>query len=155
MPQLDPSHPLAKILEKDSRYKFEAYVFVFESLNYAHEVLQFGRERARDEEEEPRGTSGSKKKKKGTVERHLTGQQLCEAARQYALDQYGLMAKAVLNNWGLHSTADIGNVVFNLIEANQMHKTEQDRREDFDNVFDFDSAFLRDYKIMPAPSKSD
>lgn len=153
MPYLDPSHPLTKLLKADKRYKFEAYVFVFEALNYAHEVLNMGQEHATEEEESEEESSGTKRKRK-QKERHLTGQQLCEAARLYALDQYGLMAKAVLNSWGLRTTGDIGNVVFNLIDANQMRKTKQDRREDFDDVFDFDTAFLRDYKITPTEQKS-
>ena len=61
------------------------------------------------------------------------------------------MAKAVLNSWGVQNTGDIGNIVFNLIEIEQMRKTKQDRREDFENVFDFETAFVRDFKItVPA-----
>jgi uncharacterized repeat protein (TIGR04138 family) len=149
MPTIDPAHPLSKLLKSDKRYKFDAYVFVFESLNYAHEQLGLGQEHAEEEEQakaEPR-RSGTRKK----AERHLTGQQLCEAIRQYAQDQYGLMAKAVLASWGVHSTSDIGNIVFNLIEIGQMRKTKHDRREDFDNVFDFDEAFVRDFKITAPP----
>src|SRR2546423_15523161 len=110
MPTIDPSHPLSKLLKNDKRYKFDAYVFVFESLNYAHEQLGFGQEHPPEEEEEkvtPKRGGGKK------AERHLTGQQLCEAIRQYALEQYGLMAKAVLASWGVRSTGDIGNIAVN------------------------------------------
>ena len=72
---------------------------------------------------------------------------MCEAARQYALEQYGYMAKTVLNSWGIHSTGDFGEIVFNLIRIGQMRKTPHDRREDFDNVYDFDEAFLKGFKI--------
>ena len=75
------------------------------------------------------------------VERHITGQQLCEAIRQYAVEQYGGLAKNVLAHWGVRSTGDFGEIVFNLISIGQMRKTESDRREDFDNVFDFDEGF--------------
>jgi uncharacterized repeat protein (TIGR04138 family) len=146
MPMLDPSHPLAKLLKNDKRYKFEAYAFVFESLSYAQEKMGLGQERPAEEEEAdppPKSKEGRK------VERHMTGQQLCEAIRQYALEQFGLMAKAVLNSWGVHNTGDIGNIVFNLIEIGQMRKTKQDTREDFENVFDFDTALVRDFKIVP------
>jgi len=146
MPMLDPSHPLAKLLKNDKRYKFEAYAFVFESLSYAQEKMGLGQERPAEEEEadpQPKSKEGRK------VERHMTGQQLCEAIRQYALEQFGLMAKAVLNSWGVHNTGDIGNIVFNLIEIGQMRKTKQDTREDFENVFDFDTALVRDFKIVP------
>src|SRR5262245_63706178 len=145
MPTLDPGHPLAKLLKHDKRYKFDAYVFVFEALNYAQEQMGLGEEKSAEEEEPTETKRGAKRK----VERHLTGQQLCTAARQYALEQYGLMAKAVLNSWGLKSTRDIGEIVFNLIEIGQMRKTKQDTRDDFDNVFDFDTAFVREFKIEP------
>jgi uncharacterized repeat protein (TIGR04138 family) len=148
MPILDPSHPLAKLLKNDKRYKFEAYAFVFESLNYAQEKMGLGQEHSTEEEEAPPVTKSKEGRK---VERHMTGQQLCEAIRQYALEQFGLMAKAVLNSWGVHNTGDIGNIVFNLIEIGQMRKTKQDTREDFDNVFDFDAALVRDFKIAPQP----
>ncbi len=152
MPTIDPAHPLAKLLKTDKRYKFDAYVFVFESLNFAHEQLGLGQEHPEEELETKTETKRSSAKKKS--ERHLTGQQLCEAIRQYAQDQYGLMAKAVLASWGVHNTGDIGNIVFNLIEIGQMRKTKHDRREDFDNVFDFDAAFVRDFKITP-PAKTE
>jgi uncharacterized repeat protein (TIGR04138 family) len=145
MPILDSNHPLAKLLKTDQRYKFDAYLFVFESLNYAHEKLGMGEERPT--EEEPAETPSRAAKRK--TQRHLSGQQLCEAVRQYAIDQYGMMAKAVLNNWGVRTTGDIGNIVFNLIEIEQMRKTKNDRREDFENVFDFETAFVRDFKITP------
>jgi uncharacterized repeat protein (TIGR04138 family) len=74
-------------------------------------------------------------------ERHVSGQQLCDASRVYAVRQYGALAKNVLNHWGVQSTGDFGEIVFNLIAIGQMRKTESDRREDFDEVFDFDDAF--------------
>ncbi len=86
------------------------------------------------------------------AERHVTGQQLCEAIRQYAVQQFGLMAKSVLNEWGVRNTGDFGEIVFNLIEVMLMRKTESDRREDFDNVFDFDDG-LRD-AFLPITSDS-
>jgi uncharacterized repeat protein (TIGR04138 family) len=152
MPTLDPAHPLTKLLKRDKRYKFDAYAFVFEALQFAHEKLGLGQEKpAEAEEEETSSRRGGSRK----AERHLTGQQLCEAVRQYAIEQYGLMAKAVLASWGVHNTGDIGNLVFNLIEIGQMRKTKEDTREDFENVFDFDAAFVRDFKITAPPAKSD
>ena len=91
-----------------------------------------------DEPEEP----GPKE-----AERHLTGQQLCEAIRQYALEQYGYMAQCVLNSWGVHTTSDFGEIVFNLIGIGQMRKTSDDKREDFDNVFDFEEGLRQSFKI--------
>jgi uncharacterized repeat protein (TIGR04138 family) len=143
---IDPSHPLAKLLKKDRRYKFDAYVFVFEALTYAQKVLGMGDQRTSDEEEAQQPATDKR------AERHLTGQQLCEAIRQFALEQFGYMAKCVLNSWGVHNTGDLGNIVFNLIEIKQMKKTRHDRREDFDNVFDFDEGLLQGFKIT-APQK--
>ena len=140
---LDPSHPIAKLLKDDRRYKIDAYAFVFEALNFAHTKLGMGTERpAESEEGEPEDTSRE-------TERHLTGQQLCEAIRQYALEQYGYMAKCVLNSWGVTNTGDFGEIVFNLINIGQMRKTTEDRREDFDNVFDFDTDLQGSFKITP------
>jgi len=144
---LDPSHPIAKLLKDDRRYKIDAYAFVFEALNFAHNQLGMGSERpaeAETESEEEETEEPSAKE----AERHLTGQQLCEAIRQYALEQYGYMAQCVLNSWGVKSTGDFGEIVFNLISIGQMRKTSDDRREDFDNVFDFETGLRESFKIV-------
>jgi uncharacterized repeat protein (TIGR04138 family) len=127
---IDPDHPLAELLRRDRRYHRNAYFFVFEALRFAQEQMGLGQPTVSDDpmlEEQ----------------RHVTGQQLCEAIRRYAVEQYGMMAKSVLNEWGIHSTADFGEIVFNLIEIGQMKKTDSDRRQDFENVFDFNDG-LRD-----------
>jgi len=134
---VDSAHPIAKLLKEDRRYKFEAYALVFESLNFAHKELGMGSETAGEGEEE-----------EGAKERHLTGQQLCEAIRHYALEQYGLMAETVLRNWGVTSTGDFGEIVFNLIRIGQMRKTKDDKREDFNDVFDFHDGFRKDFRIL-------
>ena len=85
--------------------------------------------------------------------RHLTGQELCEAMRVFALEQFGMLAKCVLNSWGVKSTSDIGEIVYNLIQIGEMRKTPADRREDFDDVFDFDEGLVKSFKIT-APRKS-
>ncbi len=126
---IDSNHPLAELLRRDRRYHFDAYRFVFEALRYAQEQLGIGQAETADSGDEE--------------ERHVSGQQLCEAIRRYALSQYGLLAKSVLNEWGVRSTGDFGEIVFNLIDIGQMKKTDSDRREDFENVFDFDEG-LRD-----------
>ena len=137
---LDPSHPITELLKEDSRFAFDAYVFVFESLNYAQNALGMGEEAV---SEPPEAAEGE------TPQRHVTGQQLCEAIRQFALEQYGYMAKDVLASWGVHNTGDFGEIVFNLIRIGQMRKTPQDNREDFDDVYDFDTAFREEFKISP------
>jgi uncharacterized repeat protein (TIGR04138 family) len=79
--------------------------------------------------------------------RHVSGSQLCEAMKRYAQEQYGYMAKVVLNSWGFHSTSDFGEVVYNLIEAGILKKSDSDRRRDFDDVFDFNEAFQATFEI--------
>ena len=57
------------------------------------------------------------------------------------------MAKTVLNNWGIYRTSDFGEMVFNLIRIGECSKTENDRREDFDNVYDFDEGLCQAFRI--------
>jgi uncharacterized repeat protein (TIGR04138 family) len=126
--------PIIKLLRRDRRYKLEAYQFVREALDYAHRKLGMGHQHA--------GKSGEP-----APDAHVTGQQLCEAIRHFAIEQFGLMAKLVLNSWGIRSTGDFGEIVYNLIEINEMKKSPSDRREDFDDVYDFEAAFVRDFQI--------
>jgi uncharacterized repeat protein (TIGR04138 family) len=70
----------------------------------------------------------------------VTGQELCESLRTLALGQYGLLATTVLAYWGIRSTSDIGDIVYNMIATGDLEKTPTDSRSDFDNVFDFDKA---------------
>ncbi|MFK7759551.1 MAG: Minf_1886 family protein [Phycisphaerales bacterium] len=73
--------------------------------------------------------------------RHVDGTQLCLGLRDHAISRYGLLAKPVLNKWGIYETKDFGNIIFALVEANLMRTTDDDSIEDFDNVFDFDDEF--------------
>ncbi len=73
--------------------------------------------------------------------RHVSGHELCLGLRDYAQEQYGLLARTVLSKWGIRSCEDFGRIVFNMVEAGVMHKTDDDRFEDFVGVFDFHEAF--------------
>lgn len=149
MSAFDPTQPLIQFIREDGRYRFDAYVFVFESLSYAQQHLNMGGPPVDDEDDDDDGPMGEFDPD-DPPERHVTGQELCESIRLYALEQFGYMAKCVLNNWGVHSTSDFGTIVFNMIEIGQMRKTEEDRREDFDDVFDFDEGLVEQFKItMP------
>lgn len=79
--------------------------------------------------------------------RHVTGQQLCQGLRDYALMQWGMLAGTVLRRWNIHSTLDFGRIVFALIDGGMMHKTESDTINDFRDVYDFKTVFESDYKI--------
>jgi len=141
---LDPNHPIAELLRRDQRYHFNAYVFVFEALRHAQDNMGLGTEfLAKDDLESD-----------GEPERHVTGQELCKAMRVFAHEQYGYLAKCVLNEWGITSTGDFGEIVFNLIEIEQMRKTPHDRREDFEDVYDFDEGFREGFEFsMPDTSE--
>jgi len=73
--------------------------------------------------------------------RHVSGQELCLGLREYALERYGCMAGTVLDHWGLHATDDFGRIVFAMVEAGLMNKTDDDRLEDFHCVYSFAEAF--------------
>ena len=128
-------HPLVQLLKRDPRYRVEAYQFVREGLDYAQRVLGMG------------GSRPLRRGEKPAAESHLTGQELCEALRQFALEQFGFMAKWVLNSWGIHATSDFGELVYNMIAVNLMRKSETDRQEDFSGVYDFDEVFVRQFQI--------
>lgn len=108
------------ILAKDPTYKFEAYSFVMAGLHYTVTRL-----------DKPR---------------HVTGAELCRGVRDYALEQFGPMARTVLDYWGVRETSDFGRIVFHLIDARLLKKTEEDSLEDFRNVFDFNEAFQYEIK---------
>jgi uncharacterized repeat protein (TIGR04138 family) len=83
-------------------------------------------------------------------ERHLTGQQLCEAIRRYSLNQYGYMSKVVLKNWNIDQTGCFGDIVYNMISVGIMKKSSRDKRAHFDDVYDFDEVFEADFQICDA-----
>ena len=131
---ISPLQAMRNLLEEDKRFKLEAYQFIRESLQYAHEHLdEIGGDTSQQNPDEPK---------------HLTGQQLCEACRLYAIEQYGYLAGVVLASWGLHSTSDFGELVYNLIRIEQMRKSDSDRREDFDDVYDFRDAFEPNFELV-------
>jgi uncharacterized repeat protein (TIGR04138 family) len=130
-----PLQAMRDLMAEDQRYKIEAYQFIRESLQYAHEHLAEDATQEASSDEKP-------------TPRHVTGQQLCESCRQYATAQYGYLAKMVLANWGIHSTSDFGELVYNLIRIEQMRKSDTDRREDFDDIYTFDDAFEPEFEFV-------
>lgn len=103
------------IIKRDTRYKIDAYSFVLEALNYTVRKLK--------------------------KSRHVTGGELLAGIKEYAQNEFGPMARAVFEHWGLASTEDFGNIVFNLVNNKILSKTEEDSIEDFKNGFDFKEAF--------------
>jgi uncharacterized repeat protein (TIGR04138 family) len=131
---------LAGVLARDPRYSIYAYVFVFEALEYTKKnVKRRGPLRSR--------TRTQARGKAPTAPRHVSGRELCEGARRLALEHYGLMALTVLSLWGIRSTSDLGNIVYNLIASGDLERTTNDQRADFDNVFDFETELRRNYVL--------
>ena len=120
----EPEKSLNDIIREDGRYPTEAYAFLQESLAKA----------VKDVHGDKAGPGGQS---------HVTGRQLCEAARDLALERWGYMAKAVLAKWHIAKTIDFGNMVYLLIKHNQLRKTDEDSIEDFRDVYDFAQAFGR------------
>ena len=86
-------------------------------------------------------------------ERHVTGQQLCQGLRDYAAREYGLMARSVLKHWHIHRSEDFGHMVFAMVDAGLMRKTDEDSIADFTDVFDFAAAFAPRLQLDEATGK--
>lgn len=110
-----PQKTIPEVAREVGRYDTEAYYFVFEALDDLLEHI--GRRR------------------------HVTGAELSHAIRELALRRFGMLAGPVLKSWGLSQSSDFGQIVFALVQAGLMSKTEQDSIRDFDAVYDFDQAF--------------
>ena len=110
---------LAPILEKDARYMPEAYLFVRDGLDHTVRKLE--------------------------TPRHVSGQELLDGMREYALEEYGPVSKRVLSEWGINECVDFGNIVFNLVGEGLLGKTEKDSIEDFMGGYDFHEAFIKPF----------
>jgi len=161
-----------EIVRKVGRYAPDAYQFIREGLTRASETvhgriskreqavlewmtesqltIEAVRQLCRKDQLPPKVRAAIEKL--GGIEslnRHVTGQQLCLALRDLAIDKYGLMAGVVLGHWGVHRTNDFGRIVFALVDNGDLHKQPTDSIRDFDRVFDFREVFDRGYRIAP------
>jgi uncharacterized repeat protein (TIGR04138 family) len=116
---INPSEELLKnidaLCEKDDRYKPESYLFLLAALHFTVSQL--------------------------SETRHVSGKELLEGIRLYGLDQFGPLTRQVFEHWGVTTTEDFGHIVFNLVSAELLGKTEEDSLEDFVEVYHFDTAF--------------
>lgn len=110
----------------ERRYDEKAYLFVLAALEYCQQRLP--------------------------ERRHLTGRELAEAARDLALVRYGVLARTVLEHWGLRASRDLGDVVFTLVDLGLLMSQPNDSKEDFADVFDFHEAFDRNYPWNSVPA---
>jgi len=121
---------LAEVVRRDPRFAYEAYEFLYEALNHTQKML--GRM--------PSGEGAE-------PQHHVSGPELLAGIRDLALREFGLMARTVFHMWGIQRTDDFGDIVFNLVEAGLMNKTDEDARKDFHEVFDLDQALVQGYRI--------
>ncbi len=120
---------LDKLRKTESHYDEQAYLFVLEGIEYLQNRL--------------------------AIRRHVSGPELARACRDFALDQYGLMARQVLGFWGIRRTDDIGRIVYALVEVGLLVTQPGDRPEDFRSVYDFDEAFSATYLWNGVPRAAD
>ena len=113
---------LDKIALKDGRFSPEVVKFVYEGLSYSVEKLvnQPG---------------------------HVSGQTLCQGLKMFAIENWGRLAKLVLNDGGVKTTRDFGEIVYMMIENKWMSAQPSDTIEDFDNVYDFQTVFIDEFKF--------
>ena len=138
----DDSFSLYQLVSQDPRYPVEAYQFVRDALAFAADSLELESHDYNDPEFDVETANHNARR-----ERHLSGQQLCEAIRRYSLNQFGYMAKVVLKNWNIDQTSCFGDIVYNMISAGIMKKSSRDKRAHFDGVFRFDEVFENDFEI--------
>ena len=112
---------IERVMKQNQAYKFEAYSFVMSALHHTVSKLK-----------QPR---------------HITGMELLEGIREYALDQFGPMARTVLNYWGITKTLDFGKIVFALVEVGILRKQAEDKLADFEGVYQFEDVFDKGYEI--------
>lgn len=118
------------IRKKDPRYDRDAYFFVREALDFTSKMLNKPRE---------------------GVARHVSGPELLEGIRAYALQEFGPLALTVIHSWGITCTGDFGDIVFNLVETGKLGRTDEDKKEDFANGYDFHEVFAKPF--MPASAQ--
>jgi uncharacterized repeat protein (TIGR04138 family) len=119
--EMNPIERIRDLAKKDSRYRIEAYCYVFEALDFT--LRRIG------------------------THRHVSGRELCEGIRDLAIEKFGPLAKTVFAHWGITRTEDFGTIVFNLVDAGLMGKTDTDSIEDFRSVYDFDDVFERNLRL--------
>ena len=133
MPDRKFSEEIKRICKADPRYHRGAYHFVRAGLNATFKLL---------------GQDGNP-----LAGQHVSGQQLLEGLRVFALDQFGPLTLTVLHHWGIHCCRDFGNIVFNLIEAGVFGKSDADDIADFETGYDFEVAFSQPFE--PTQNKPD
>lgn len=129
MGQPDFNEAVDLIVARDGRFHRDAYLFLRDALDH---------------------TQGALQRRGETMPRHVSGGELLEGIREFALEQFGPMAGTVLEEWGIRCCEDFGEIVFNLIDQKILSKTDRDSRDDFKGGYDFATAFRAPFR----PSRS-
>lgn len=124
MQEINFDEVVEQLCAQDPRFARDAYHFTREALDFTQKLIS--------------------RENKGSV-RHVTGQELLEGIRQYALQQYGPMTATVLEEWGIKNCRDFGDIVFNMVESGLLAKTDRDTRDDFQSGYDFTEAFRKPF----------
>lgn len=128
----EPQKTLQEIVD-ESKYPLDAFHFVRKGLDFTVQRVHTDPEFLEDHE------------------RHVSGQDLSNGLRDYAIEQYGHLAKTVLERWRITRTEDFGQIVFAMVNGGLMQATDSDSIEDFDYVFDFDAEFNTDIPLDRVP----
>lgn len=124
------SEVVKNICANDPRYGLQAYFFVREALDFTTDSL--------------------KRNHEDIQKRHVSGQELLEGIRKYTLQEFGPMSLTVLQSWGISRTDDFGEIVFNLVSSGKLGCTEEDKKEDFADGYNFRDAFVKPFKPSEA-----
>ena len=124
MQEINFDEAVDSILAKDRRFTRDAYVFVREALDFTQKLVV--------------------KEARGGI-RHVSGQELLDGIRKFALEQFGPMVVTVFEEWGVKNCRDFGDIVFNMVEIGLLAKTDKDTRADFQDGYDFTDAFRKPF----------
>jgi uncharacterized repeat protein (TIGR04138 family) len=116
----EKTESILQITRRDGRYSPQAYYFIFDALDYTIQRMR--------------------------KMRHVTGRELLEGIRAYATESFGFLARTVLGEWGITTTGDFGEIVFNLVDAGLLSRTDKDTRKDFAEAYDFEEAFVEEFR---------
>jgi uncharacterized repeat protein (TIGR04138 family) len=111
---------MSRIRARGEQYHERAYLFVLATIEFLQTRLE--------------------------VRRHVTGPELAWACRDFARQQFGLLAAVVLGHWGISRTEDLGRIVYTLVEVGLLVTQPGDSESDFEGVYQFAEVFGDSYE---------
>lgn len=133
---MDPR--ILELCRADARFAYEAYEFVCEAVEFTQDRLGRAAER-----------------KGADDDRHISGAELLRGTCELAVRDFGMMAPVVFRQWGVKTTDDVGEIVFRLIGAKRLSKSDRDDPDDFRDLFDLHQALADGFALTlsDAPAK--